>query len=200
MIDTNASICDTGAMGRPAQIDRDAVLRASLEVADKRGLEAVTMQAVADRLGVTSMALYRHVDNKADLLDGVVEQLLTEFALPETNLGPADRLAAIGRAVRATARRHPTVFPLLLRLPAATPGARQTRSAVYEALAEAGIAEDRIERTERLVSTMVLGFAASEASGRFAAHPQVEIDRDYEALEAVIRTWLTTEAGGRIGI
>ena len=200
MIDTNGPTCDTRVMGRPAQIDRDAVLRASLEIADERGLESLTMQAVAERLGVTSMALYRHVDNKADVLDGVVEQLLTEFALPATNLGPADRLAAIGRAVRATARRHPHVFPLLLRLPATTPGARQTRSVVYEALAEAGISEDRIARTERLVSTMVLGFAASEASGRFAAHPQAEIDLDYEALEGVIRAWLTTEAGGRIGI
>ncbi|HEY5013008.1 MAG TPA: TetR family transcriptional regulator, partial [Acidimicrobiia bacterium] len=51
-------------MARPRQIDRAAVLRASLAIADKRGIDALTMQAVAERLGVTPMALYRHVENK----------------------------------------------------------------------------------------------------------------------------------------
>ena len=41
------------------------------------------MQAVADRLGVTPMALYRHVANKADLLDGMVESILLEVPLPD---------------------------------------------------------------------------------------------------------------------
>ena len=38
-----------------------------MQLADEQGLAAVTMQAVADRLGVTPMALYRHVANKADV-------------------------------------------------------------------------------------------------------------------------------------
>jgi len=63
-------------MGRPAQIDRTLILCASLDLADERGLAGVTMQAVADRLGLTPMALYRHIANKADLLDAVQESLL----------------------------------------------------------------------------------------------------------------------------
>ena len=54
------------------------MLAASLQLADEQGLAAITMQAVADRLGVTPMALYRHVTNKADLLDGLVESILLE--------------------------------------------------------------------------------------------------------------------------
>ena len=69
-------------VGRPARIDRDAVLATGLVIADELGLEALTMGAVAERLGVTPMALYRHVVNKADLLDGIVELLLTEFPAP----------------------------------------------------------------------------------------------------------------------
>ena len=82
-------------MGRPAQIDRSAVLAASLELADEQGLPAVTMQAVADRLGVTPMALYRHVANKADLLDGVVERILWEVPLPDPSEPWPDRLASL---------------------------------------------------------------------------------------------------------
>ena len=66
-------------MARPRLIDRASVLRASLAIADEHGIDALTMQTVAERLGVTSMALYRHVENKQDLLDGVVESLLNEI-------------------------------------------------------------------------------------------------------------------------
>jgi AcrR family transcriptional regulator len=178
-------------MARPAQIDRTAVLETSLRIADEEGLGAVTMAAVAQRLGVTPMALYRHVANKADLLDGLVEMLLSEFALPDAGVPWDERLAVIGEAIRATARRHPDVFALLLRLPANTPDARHVRDAIYVALREAGVAEADVPQTERLISTMVLGFAASESGGRFSGLSRAAVDADYAALEDVVRTLIT---------
>jgi AcrR family transcriptional regulator len=182
-------------MARPARIDRAAVLEASLAIADEHGLSAVTMQAVAERLGVTAMALYRHVANKADLLNGLVESLLTEFALPDAGLPWDARLAEIGRAVRAAALRHPDVFVLLLRLPASTPQALGVRNAIYEALGEAGLPPDEIPRAERLLSTLVLGFAASEAGGRFAGHAPADVDADFAFLENAVRELLRARVG-----
>lgn len=179
-------------MPRPRQIDRAGILRASLEIADERGIDGLTMQAVADRLGVTPMALYRHVKNKADLLDGVVEQLLDEINPSERSADGDDELLAMGQAVRALARRHPTVFPLLLQRPASTPAALRARDRVYEALRVSGIAEKDVARTERLISTMILGFAASEVSGRFDAHSRKVLDADFAALVEIIRAGLAT--------
>ena len=170
-------------MGRPPQIDRSAVLAASLELADEQGLPAVTMQAVADRLGVTPMALYRHVANKADLLDGVVERILWEVPVPDPSEPWPDRLAALARGTRAAALRHPQVFPLLLQRPAATPGARRTRDAVYGALHDAGVGEHDAVQLERILATAVLGFAASEAGGRFAAHSTHQLNADFQLLQ-----------------
>jgi AcrR family transcriptional regulator len=178
-------------MARPRQIDRDAVLAASLALADDEGLDALTMAAVARRLGVTPMALYRHVQDKADLLDGVVERLLDEIPEPDPDLDPAAQLRAAGRALRATARRHPGVFPLLLQRPATTPGARRARDQVVTALRGAGVHPAAAARVERLVSTMVLGFATSEVSGRFAAHSRRTLDADYRALEEMIFAAIT---------
>ena len=173
-------------MGRPAQISRDEVLQASLAIADSDGLDAVTMQAVARRLGVTPMALYRHVASKADLLDALVEGLLTEFSLPAGDLPPAERLRATGRSIREVARRHPSLFPLLLQRPAVTPESRRVRDSVCAALEEAGLGAAQARQAERLLSTVVLGFAASEAGGRFRNHPPSVIDQDFECLERVI--------------
>ncbi|CAN5461104.1 TetR/AcrR family transcriptional regulator C-terminal domain-containing protein [soil metagenome] len=162
------------------------MLGASLELADEAGLDAVTMQAVAKRLGVTPMALYRHVESKADLMDGVVERLLDEVDDLGGDAEWQDRLASMGQSIRAIARRHPAVFPLLLQLPASTPAAVGSRDRIYEALAEAGVSRQQVPRLERLISTMVLGFAASEASGRFRAHSRKVIDADYVALTEII--------------
>jgi AcrR family transcriptional regulator len=173
-------------MGRRPQIDRAAILDAALGLAAERGLEAVTMHAVAQRLGVTPMALYRHVDGKQALLDGLVERLLTGYPLPSPDVPWPGRLTAVAEAVRATAKQHPAVFPLLLTRPAVTPAARVVRDFVQAALREAGLAEADAARAERLISTAVLGFAASEAAGRFRRHPQEVIDKDF----AVLLDWL----------
>lgn len=109
-------------MGRAPQISREAVLDAALRLADEQGLDAVTMHAVARRLQVTPMALYRHVDDKNALLDGLVELLLTEYPLPQATGEWDERLTVLADGIRDTARRHPAVFPLLLTRPARHPG------------------------------------------------------------------------------
>jgi len=196
-------------VGRTAQISRPAVLAAALRLADEAGLEAVTMHAVGRHLGVTPMALYRHVPGKDALLDGLVEALLAEVT--ETAAGPGPRpgtrpgdgpgappvpwearLVALAYAIRDTARRHPAAFPLLLSRPAVTPAARDARESVYLGLRDAGLPPGSIARAERLVSTAVLGFAVSEAAGRFAGHDEAVIDADFTELLRWLRLAITS--------
>ncbi len=177
-------------MGRPLQIDRQSVLEAGLLLADENGLAAVTMQSVADMLGVTPMALYRHVANKADLLDGLVELLLTDVPLPPATMEWRERLAWMARALRDTAQRHPAVFLLLLQRPATTAGALHVRDAVCAALREGGVAGPAVARTERVISTAILGFVASEAGGRFGSRSTREVNADFAAVEAMVEAYL----------
>lgn len=149
------------------RLTRDAILQAALDLADDGGLAAVTMRAVAQRLGVTAMALYAHVGDKDGLLDGLVERLLAEFPRPEPGLDWQERLAALGMGALEVARRHPHAFPLLLSRPAVTVGALRTREVIFAALLDAGVPEVDVPRLERLVSTLALGYAVSETTGRF---------------------------------
>jgi len=187
-------------MGRPARIDREAVLGAGLALADELGLASVTMQAVAARLGVTPMALYRHVGTKAELLDGLVERLLTEFPLPAPELAWDERLTAMAQGIRSVARRHPAVFPLLLERPAATPDALRVRGGIYEALLQAGVGSDDVARTERLVSTAILGFAVSEVAGRFAHHARGLLDADFVRLLELLRLLIVSDVEAGAGV
>ncbi len=167
-------------MPRPALISREAILDETLALADERGLAAVSMRAVAARLGVTAMSLYHHVRDKDDLLDGLVERLLAELQLPDPSLPGEERLHALARSMRQAAARHPDAFPLLLGRPVATPAALAVRDVAYAALRDAGVPDELVPRAERLLSTFVIGFAASEVGGRFAAHDQAVRDADFE--------------------
>jgi AcrR family transcriptional regulator len=151
---------------------RRQILDAALAIADEQGLEAVSMRAVAHRVGLTPMALYPHVGSKDALLDGLVDRLLAELLPPVGDL-PADdwqaRLRALGHGLRDLARRHPATFSLLLARPSVTPDAVRATDAVYQCLLDAGVPEPEVPRVERLLSTFVIGYAASEVNGRFSS-------------------------------
>jgi AcrR family transcriptional regulator len=148
---------------------REEILDAALAIADEHGVDAVSMRTVADRVGVTPMALYRHVKDKAALLDGMVGRLLAALLPPEPAEDRAwdERLDVLAHACRTVAQRHPWAAHLLFSRPAVTADAVRAVDIIYTALIEAGVPEPEVPRLERLISTFVIGFAASEAAGRF---------------------------------
>jgi AcrR family transcriptional regulator len=153
---------------RRAPERREEILDAAMVLADERGLDAVSMRAVAERVGVTPMALYPHVGSKAALLDGMVGRLLAQVA-PAGGPGSSwrDLLGAFARGARSIATQHPWAAGLLFARPAVEPDSVRAVDAIYTALLAAGIAEPDVPRLERMLSTFVLGYAASEAGGRF---------------------------------
>jgi AcrR family transcriptional regulator len=94
-------------------LSRERVLRAALELADERGLGALTMRSLGQELGVEAMSLYNHVDNKEAVLDGLVELVLGEIldAVGDEGLSsPAEWKAVTRRrilAAREVMLRHP---------------------------------------------------------------------------------------------
>ena len=63
-------------------LDVERIVEVALAVCDDRGADGLTMRAVADELGVTPMALYRHVKDKTDLVGLLFEAVLHEEPLP----------------------------------------------------------------------------------------------------------------------
>jgi AcrR family transcriptional regulator len=146
-------------------------------VADEQGLEELSMRAVAERVGLTPMALYPHVGGKAALLDAMVGRLLKSLLPPESAEGDSgddedaanwsDHLDVFAHAARKLALSHPWGAELLFSRPSVAPDAVRLVDHLYTVLLDAGVPPPDVPRLERLVSTFILGYAASEAGGRF---------------------------------
>jgi AcrR family transcriptional regulator len=67
---------------RRMPLSRERVLRAAIALADRDGLDALTMRRLGQELGVEAMSLYNHVANKNDILDGIVDQVLGDIHVP----------------------------------------------------------------------------------------------------------------------
>src|ERR1700730_2760714 len=93
-----------------APLSRERVLRAAIALADKGGIASLTMRNLGQELGVEAMSLYNHVANKEDILDGIVDLVFSEIALPSDRTG-----WKVGARRRAVSARH-----ALLRHPWAT--------------------------------------------------------------------------------
>ncbi len=97
---------------RPA-LSRESVLRAALDLADERGIDALTMRELGQRLGVEAMSLYNHVENKDDLLDGLVDLVVGEIDLPSGDVGWREAMHRRAVSAHEVFARHPWSIVLI---------------------------------------------------------------------------------------
>ncbi|SCX19386.1 TetR/AcrR family transcriptional regulator [Mycolicibacterium fluoranthenivorans] len=107
--------------GAGGPITRAAVLAKALEIIDREGVDALSMRRLGEAVGRDPMALYRHVPNKAAVLDGVVELVFEQLSLDTSASDWVAALRRLGHDFRDLAHRHPHVVPLLVTRPLATP-------------------------------------------------------------------------------
>lgn len=92
---------------RRAPLNRQRVLQAAVALADEAGFESLSMRRLAEELGVVPMALYKHVANKDELLDGMVDVIICEIDPPvrDADWKVAVRLRVL--SARRALQRHP---------------------------------------------------------------------------------------------
>ena len=174
---------------RRRTLTREAVLTAALELIDEDGLAALTMRNLSDRLGVVPMALYRHVRNKDDLLDGVLDQATAGVAIPGAGLGWRDGLTALATSIRATMLRHPAVAARVIDRPTLGPASLVIGEYGLGVLRDAGFDDPAAEHGLNLVLVYTLGFVALEVprlpgTDGAATLTAADADRAYDQLPA----------------
>lgn len=155
------SLGAAGDTGNGPALNRDRIVRTAVELADAEGLPAVSMRRVATILSTSTMALYRHVPGKAELV-----RLMSEAAFGERPLGPAPHhwraaLELAARWLRAVYGRHPWMAQAMASFtrPAASPHAMRYTEWVLTALKGTGLSPHDMLHTHLTLFAYVQGLA-----------------------------------------
>ncbi|MBO0980479.1 TetR-like C-terminal domain-containing protein [Microbacterium sp. SD291] len=181
-------------MPAPQRVSAGALVRAIHTIAERDGVDAVTMSAVAAAVGVRAPSLYKHAANRHELLrlaaDDAAGELSAEIAaLAEGSSDPRDVLAGAARALRALAARSPTVTTLLFCAPAppAGPSPEAVAPVMTTLLGTMGtLAPDDPLSAARTLTAWAYGFCMMEQNGGFRQGG--DVDAAFErGLEIVLR-------------
>jgi len=112
---------ERAAVGRPAQHSRSEITAIALEIADRDGLDAVSMRRVAAEIGMGAASLYRYVETREDLLDLMTDATAGEYDLAAPSGDWLGDLVAVGEEGRAILRRHRWLAGLVMTRPVIGP-------------------------------------------------------------------------------
>jgi len=137
------------------------VLQAAVALADEAGLEAFSMRGLAQELGVVPMALYKHVANKDELLDGMIDIVFSEIELPPTDLDWRSAMARRAISTREALQRHSWAIGMMeSRHPG--PANLRNHNAVMGCLRKAGFPFKMAIHAYSAQDAYIYGFALQE--------------------------------------
>jgi TetR/AcrR family transcriptional regulator, tetracycline repressor protein len=164
---------DTTSRTRPRGfLSRELIIKEALALLDEHGPGALSMRRLADRLGVAPTALYTHVRGKADLIDGLIDQVYAGLTLkPDPDGDWTQQLTTLSQAIRAHLLAHPAVVPYALQQPGLGPHSLRLGEAIYNVLRPAGFSDQAVVGIVYALLTYILGFVALEVP-RAGTDPQ----------------------------
>jgi AcrR family transcriptional regulator len=145
-------------------LSRDRVLRAAVAIADGAGIGSLTMRSLAHELGVKPMALYYHVANKEEILDGIVDLVFSEIDLPAANGDWRSEIVRRANSARQVLRRHPWAIGLMESRKTPGPATLRHHDATIGTLRVAGFSVEMTAHAYALLDSYIYGFALQEVS------------------------------------
>ena len=158
-------------MSRPRPpLSRDRVLNAAVTLANEAGLDALSMRRLGQALGVEAMSLYKHVANKDDLLDGIVDIVAGEIEVPA--IGGDWRAAMRNRAISAheVLVRHPWATMLIVSRVNSGPAMLRYVDATIGCLRAAGFSWAMADYAWNAIDSHVYGFTLQKLN--FPCEPE----------------------------
>jgi len=143
-------------------LNRSQVLAAAAEIADERGIGAVTMREVASRLGVEAMSLYNHVANKDDILDGMVDLVIEQVELPSDVNGWREAMRRRAVSAHQVFALHPWLPMLIDSRETSGPSRMLYLDWVIETLVTAGFSLEGAACAFSLLDSYIYGFGIQQ--------------------------------------
>jgi AcrR family transcriptional regulator len=167
-------------------LTRDRVLLGAVALADERGIGALTMRNLAGELDRKPMALYHHVANKDELLDGMVDAVFGEIDLPDASAGWKTAMRRRADSARAVLLRHPWALGLMDSRTAPGPATLRHLDTVIGCLLSGGFTIEMAGHAFSLLDAYIYGYVLQEISLPFSTPEETQ-----EVADAVVE-----QAGG----
>jgi AcrR family transcriptional regulator len=144
------------------RLSRDRVVTAAVAYADQAGLEALSMRKLAEVMGVAPMALYRHVSNRDDLIDAMVDVVFAEIDLPSDDGDWRRAMHQRAISVREVLARHRWAIGLMESRANPGPANLRHHDAVIGSLRAAGFDMVTVAHAYSLLDSYIYGYALTK--------------------------------------
>jgi TetR/AcrR family transcriptional regulator, tetracycline repressor protein len=161
-----APVSDPSASRAPwGSLSRQDIVEVAVTIVETGGYQEMSIRSLAADLGVAPMSLYRHIRDKDDLLDEVVDQLLARCWRPAVAEDDWQAwITAVAVSLRQFLVTQPAALHVYLRHPVVSPAAIERMDAMMSVLRKAGLDEATARSAYGALHTYTIGFAALEAS------------------------------------
>jgi AcrR family transcriptional regulator len=156
-----ATQTDTSAKPR-APLSRERVMRAAVALADKGGIESLTMRRLGQELRVEAMSLYNHVANKEDIVDGIVDLVFGEIDVPSDGAGWKTAMRQRAISARDVLLRHPWATSLMQSRTKPGPATLRHNDSVLGSLRAAGFTVEMAAHAFSVMDGYIYGFALQQ--------------------------------------
>lgn len=171
--------------GRPKGLNRADIVQAALDLLDEKGIDAVTVRAVATRLGVKAPALYWHVENKQALLDEmgteIQRRVIAELRAQPMGVWP-ESVATYARVLRREYLAHRDGARTFSGTRLTDPEVLRAQEPWLEQLVASGVDLERAVSAVEFVTAFVVGFVIEEQERAQSGEPRYSLSDRTEML------------------
>ena len=147
-----------------APLNRERALTTAIALADRDGIDSLTMRKLARELGVEALSLYHHVANKNDILDGMVEIVFSEIDLPADTSDWKTAMRQRATSLRAALTRHPWAISIMESRSSPGPATLRHHDWVIGCCRTAGFTIEMAAHAFSLLDSYIYGFVLQEVN------------------------------------
>ncbi len=148
----------------PTKLTPERVIDGAVRLADRIGVDALTIRKIAEEIDVKPMTIYHHVPGKEAILDGMVDSVFAEIEVPPTDDDWRSAMLVRCRSMREVLARHPWAAPLMESRTSPGPATLTHHDAVLGCLRRAGFSLDLTAHAYAVIDAFLYGFALQEAT------------------------------------
>jgi AcrR family transcriptional regulator len=152
----------TPSTSSSSPLSREQILHTALRLADQGGLEALSMRKVAQALGVKAMSLYNHIANKDDMIDGIVDIVVSDIELPRFDLNWKTAMRQRALSAHEVLLKHPWAAMAIMSRINVGPAMLRYVDTTIGCLRQAGFSWEMADHAWNAIDSHIYGFTLQE--------------------------------------